>query len=108
MLLKKKWKVIFTYLGIGLFLLVPFCARNAIISGYLIYPYASIDFFNVDRKMLPYSVEFDRTEIMAYGRGIHEISQYNLGIVNWFPIWWASQKAWIKVMLVVNVILLPV
>lgn len=103
----KKWKVVATYIGIGLFILVPFCARNVIISGYLIYPYASLDLFNVDWKMLPYSVDFDRKEIMAYGRGIYEISRYDVGITQWFPAWWEAQKAWVKAMFVVNVILLP-
>ena len=104
----KKWKAITTYIGIGLFILVPFCARNVIISGYLIYPYVSLDLFNVDWKMLPYSVDFDKKEIMAYGRGIYEISQYDVGITQWFPVWWKVQTGWIKALLVTTVILLPV
>lgn len=104
----KKWKAIAMYIGIGLFILVPFCARNVVISGYPVYPYASLDLFNVDWKMLPYSVDFDRKEIMAYGRGIYEISRYDVGITQWFPVWWETQTGWIKALLVTNVILLPV
>lgn len=104
----KKWRAIVMYIGIGFFILVPFLCRNVIISGYLIYPYVSLDLFDVDWKMLPYSVDFDRKEIMAYGRGIYEISRYDVGITQWFPIWWGCQPVWIKVLLVTNVILLPV
>lgn len=104
----KKWKAIVTYIGIGLFILVPFCARNVIISGYLVYPYASLDFFNVDWKMSPYSVDYDRMQIMGRNRGIYEISRYGVGITEWFPIWWKAQAGWIKALVVTNVILLPV
>lgn len=108
MLSAKKWRAIFTYFGLGLFILVPFCARNVIISGYPIYPYAALDIFNVDWKMLPYAVDFDRKEIMAYGRGIHEIDQYGVGITEWFPVWWNNQTVWIRAMLMANVILMPI
>lgn len=108
MLSKKKWKTIFTYVGAGLFILIPYCARNVIISGYLIYPYPAIDLFDVDWKMLPYEVDFDRKEIMAYGRGIYEVGQYDLKITGWFPAWWEAQAVWVKAMLAVNIILLPV
>lgn len=104
----KNWKAIVTYIGIGLFILVPFCARNVIISGYLIYPYASLDLFNVDWKMLPYTVEFEKKEITTRQRGIYEISRYGAGITQWFPAWWKAQAGWIKSMFVVSVISLPV
>lgn len=108
LLYAKKWKAIVTYIGIGLFILAPFCARNVIISGYLVYPYASLDLFNVDWKMLSCSVDYDKMQIMARNRGIYELSRYDVGITQWLPVWWAAQTGWVKALFITNVILMPI
>ncbi|MDE7331358.1 MAG: hypothetical protein K2O16_03840 [Lachnospiraceae bacterium] len=67
-----------------------FLVRNIIISGYILYPYAQLDFFNVDWKMPKRLVEFDHNEIIAWGRSLNDVRKYELGIESWFPIWWKT------------------
>lgn len=101
----KKYKEIAFFIGIGLAVIAPFLIRNVIISGYLVYPYSSIDLFRVDWKMAKSVVDYDHKEIMAYAR---ELCDYNLsdyGLTKWFPIWWNNQSNYIKILLGANAIL---
>lgn len=74
---QKKWGQIFLFLGAGILIVLPFLVRNVIVSGYLIYPYSSIDLFNVDWKMAASFAAYDSREIMAWGRGMTSRSLYN-------------------------------
>ena len=62
--------------------------------------------------MLPYSVNFDKQEITSRARGIFDIERYseacNMSFLEWLPIWWSVKELWLKIMLVVNIVLLPV
>jgi hypothetical protein len=48
---KKKYRVIVFVCIAGLLILIPWLARNAIISGYLVYPLYRIDLFSFDWKV---------------------------------------------------------
>ena len=102
---ERKYKIIFTFVIFGCLIIAPFLIRNVIISGYLLYPYTTIDLFTVDWKMAKSVVDFDRNEIMAYGRGLYDYSLSGLTMHEWFPVWWTQQAIWIKVLLVLNIIL---
>lgn len=102
---ERKYKIIFTFIALGCFIILPFLIRNVIISGYLLYPYTTIDLFAVDWKMAKSVVDFDRNEIMAYGRGLYDYSLSGLTMKEWVPIWWTQQALWIKMLLVINIIL---
>lgn len=73
---------------LGTITLLPFFARNVILSGYLVYPLSSLDLFNVDWKMPAELVRHDGLEIMAWARGMTSSDQYNAGIITWLPVWW--------------------
>ena len=72
-------------------IVLPFLARNVIISGYLLYPYTGIDLFRVDWKM-PVSIALgDRDGIVSHGRAIQNLQNWKeLSMAEWLPIWFAS------------------
>lgn len=108
---KKRYQTIGVMICTGLFILLPFCIRNFIISGYFVYPAAVTGFFDVDWKMLPYSVDFDKKEIAAYAKGVYDKSRYNevwnMSVIEWFPTWWQTKELWLKIALASHIVLLP-
>ena len=112
LLKEKRYKSIMFMIFTGIIILLPFCFRNFVISGYFLYPATVTGFFDVDWKMLPYSVNFDKQEITSRARGIFDIERYseacNMSFLEWLPIWWSVKELWLKIMLVVNIVLLPV
>jgi hypothetical protein len=64
----KQYKLIFSSFFLCCLLFVPWCIRNAIISGYLIYPFPAIDLFDFDWK-IPFSlVEREKMWILSVAR----------------------------------------
>lgn len=85
---------------------LPWMIRSVMISGYLIYPYSVIDLFRVDWKMPEAVLNYDKIEIMVWGRALKDTSLYNMKLWEWFPIWFRSNStinnlifitAWISV-----------
>lgn len=86
----KQWKQMICNLCVGFVVALPWLIRNIIISGYLLYPYSSLDLFDVDWKMLPSVSEYDAKEIMVWGRELRDVALYDMSISEWFPIWFKS------------------
>lgn len=86
----KQWGKMICNISLGLIVIVPWLARNVIISGYLLYPYPQIDLFNVDWKMPASVCVYDAREIMAWGRGLNNYLLYELSIWEWFPRWFET------------------
>ncbi len=86
----------------GILVILPFLLRNIIISGYLIYPYSGIDLFNFDWKMPASVLDYDRHEILSWGRGIKDVYKYNLPITDWFPGWFGKLNLFLKICLILN------
>lgn len=101
---QKKWKQILMFLTAGLLIVIPFLARNIIVSGYLIYPYSAIDLFDVDWKMAASIAVDDSREIMAWGRGMTSRSMYDAGFSVWFPKWYDNQQSMIKALFLTNAV----
>jgi hypothetical protein len=64
----KQYKSLFIGVIIGCILLIPWFVRNVIVSGYLIFPYATIDLFNVDWKVPAASAEKVQIIIRSWAR----------------------------------------
>lgn len=92
LLKKRDWKKIVLNIGLGLIIAIPWLARNVVISGYLVYPYPQIDLFKVDWKMPASILSYDSQEIMVWGRGIRDVSLYDLPLWKWFPTWYEQQS----------------
>ncbi len=103
LLLKKKNIKGFMFCLIsGVMVILPFLLRNVVISGYLIYPYSGIDLFSFDWKMPASVLDFDRHEILSWGRGIKDVYRYNLPMTEWFPTWLAALSPFLKICLCLN------
>lgn len=103
---QKNWRTIGFGACAGIVVLIPFLIRNVIISGYLLYPYPMIDLFDVDWKMPAYTVNFDRLEIMAWGRALDDVYRYGEGLREWVPIWFWDLNAAQERLIVVNIVLI--
>jgi len=75
----------------GALVLLPFLIRNVILSGYLIYPYPSIDLFNFDWKVPLEFANNDRLDVISFGRYVGA-GDPMASFSTWFPIWLARQS----------------
>lgn len=104
----KKWKETAVCLGSGFLTVLPFLVRNVMISGYLIYPYTTLDIFSVDWKMPEYMVNRDRNEIMAWGRELRDVNKIDYPIWDWFPIWFQELTGAQRALFLLNVLLIVI
>lgn len=85
----RKKKEIIIYSVIGILVSLPYVIRNVIISGYLLYPVASLDIFNFDWE-IPKSVVLSDSvaiKLFARGNGDWNYSDINLNILSWITLW---------------------
>lgn len=87
LLREKKWKQIGVFLGMGLLLAIPWMARSVLISGWLIYPLAAIDLFDVPWKQSKQSLLSDAGEIKLWARGVYYEMTAKEPIWEWYGIW---------------------
>jgi len=105
---QKKYTYIVKYLLVGTIILLPFLARNVMISGYLLYPYPEIDIFSVDWKMPKFTLYFERNEIKTWGWGLNDVYRFNAPITEWYPALRKSLTPVLEILLYINVILAPI
>ena len=96
---KKMFKEFGIFLLIGFLSFLPYMIRNVILSGWLFYPVASIDLFNVVWKIPAEYMKVDSDQIKVWGRCLYDITRINDGVTTWFPIWWAEKQHY-EVMLI--------
>lgn len=103
---KRQWKKVALFLGAGAVIALPFLIRNVVISGYLLYPYPSIDLFDMDWKMPSYVAEEDSIEIRAWGRGMTQKDMYEAPASVWLPKWYDNLSTGFQILLWLNIPLL--
>ena len=108
LLRQKEWKKVGFYIGWGVLILLPFLIRNVILSGYLLYPYASIDLFSVDWKMPAEAVRGDAAEIMRWGQNMQYSNIAKPTLRQWLPVWFADQEGYVKLLLRVTGAMIPI
>ena len=86
----------------GLVTAIPWLIRNVLISGYLIYPYAAIDWFPVDWKMPEEVLEMDKMEIVVFGREVKNVAAYHDPVTAWLPTWFGNQMMKYKLLIIVG------
>ncbi|EMJ58203.1 putative membrane protein [Leptospira interrogans serovar Valbuzzi str. Duyster] len=83
-------KKLLIVISIIFLILLPWLIRNVILSGYLIYPFSTIDIFNFDWKVPLNAVVSEKLSITGWarnpGEGYKEAAQMKFW--EWFPIWW--------------------
>ena len=92
LLKEKKYMEIGIYLGSGLAAVFPYLARNVILSGWLVYPFAGVDLFSVDWKIPVGEVLYDSEEIKVYAKGMTDVLLKDLPMEQWLPGWFSALK----------------
>ncbi len=87
MIKEKRTKEIFKFLGLGVLSIAPFLVRNVILSGWLVYPFTSVDLFDFDFKIPKGMADYDAKEIQVWGRGFSDVTRYDETVMSWLPEW---------------------
>jgi len=68
----------------------PWLVRNIIITGWLVYPFPSIDLFSFDWQVPISNVIAEKFAVTGYARspGDLPLSAAQMNISDWFPPWW--------------------
>ena len=88
----RQFRKTFIYFTMGVIVLLPYLIRNYLISGWLIYPFAGIDLFQVDWKVPLAVLQRDAGQIEAYGKCLYKPELADTPIRQWIPVWWAGQR----------------
>ncbi len=104
----KEYKKVIGNLLAGILIVLPFLIRNIIISGYLVYPYAGIDLFDVDWKMDEAVLEMDRQDITMFGRGITNSGEYGKPLKEWLPDWFMAKEWNDKIIIILGIMAIVV
>lgn len=108
----KKHRVlhIIKFVVMGFLVMLPFVARSVVISGYLVYPVAGIDLFNVDWKMPRAVAVTDDAAIKLFARAAGAKYSY-LNITDrfgtWFVNWLQHNWAQYSVLAIAGLIIAP-
>lgn len=87
---------------IGILFVLPWLARNVVLSGYLLYPLPQIDLFNFDWKVPWQNALASQQGITAWARWPkHSVEEVlGLPLTQWVPIWWSQQESVDRLMIV--------
>lgn len=96
---EKRGKEIAKFLGLGALTVLPFLIRNVILSGWLVYPFTSVDLFSFDFKIPKGMAEYDSKEIQVWGRGFSDVTRFDEPAFKWLPKWAAALDSVNKVFL---------
>lgn len=101
---KKKIKEILIYISLGIITLIPFLIRNFIISGWLLYPFPTLDLFSVDWKLPIQYVIIDSNQLKTWARCLYDAKLINTPMSEWIPIWWNSQERYAQMLILTNIL----
>ena len=106
----KNFIKVLSFCLIGCLVFLPYVIRNVIISGYLLYPVASIDLFNFDWEIPKSVILSDNIIIKTYARNWgngYSIEDWSKSFFNWFTIWVQKAPSYYGVLGLVNLIISP-
>jgi hypothetical protein len=90
------WRKLFLILTVGALVFVPYFIRNYVLSGYLIYPYPSLNLFNPDWKVPIQYVNEMKSVISAHAQsGDWQQRPFS----EWFPLWYSHLSTGFKIIL---------
>jgi hypothetical protein len=87
---------------IAFFFLFQWIMRNVILSGYLVFPYPSIDIFSFDWKIPITKVVDEKNWILSWARipRKHWGEVLSMPLIDWFPVWFSSKPLLLKTMFI--------
>lgn len=94
---EKRYREIGIYLFLGILAVFPYLARNVILSGWLVYPFPSIDLFSFDWKIPAGEAAYDGEEIKVYAKGMTDVLLKDTPMTQWLPGWFQTLKGLEKI-----------
>ena len=90
---------------LALIIVVPFLVRNIIISGWILYPVTSLDFFGFSWEIPKGVAAFDAKEIKTFGRGYNDVVTYgDVPFKQWIVNWFNGISGFNKIMIILDII----
>jgi hypothetical protein len=90
-------------------IVAPWLARNIITTGWLVYPFPSLDLFSFDWKVPLENVIREKESVTGWarspGKGYREVLE--MDFVDWIPIWWQKRMGSVHGVIFVLSIVLP-
>jgi hypothetical protein len=92
--------------AVSALIIVPWVARYVILTGWLIYPFTSLDIFSFDWKV-PFTIALnEKYSVTGFARspgpGWSDAARMN--IIQWFPAWWHGTAIKYKLLISISVI----
>lgn len=93
------WKQAFWVIGVGCIIIIPWLARNVILSGYLIFPLANLDLFSPDWKVAGNVAQYEQDIITFWARFHLNETEFDPAkltwpLGRWFSWWWTHWWYW--------------
>ena len=88
----KKWVNILGYCCIGLIIMLPYIIRNILLTGWFVYPFSAIDFFNVDWKLSKDIVIVMSNAVTNYARGVADWAGSVSSDFSWLSTWFIQDS----------------
>lgn len=87
---KSEFKKVLWIIPVISIIISPWLIRNIILSGWLIYPFPSLDLFSFEWEVPINNVISEKIAIKGWAReaGAHYAAAANKNFLSWFPIWW--------------------
>lgn len=82
---KSAWGLLF----ISVVILFPWIARNVILTGWLVYPFPTLDLFDFDWKLPVQTVIYEKNAVIGWARDPAVFMEAaKMSTLEWFPLWW--------------------
>lgn len=93
------WKQAFWVMALGCLIIIPWLARNVILSGYLLFPLASLDLFSPDWKVAGNIAQYEQDVITFWARFHLNETEFDPAKLTWpfsrwFSWWWTHWWYW--------------
>lgn len=71
-------------------IMLPWLTRNFILTGWLVYPFPSVDLFSFDWQVPAASVIEEKMHVTGWARrpGELHLAAAQMNMSEWFPLWW--------------------
>lgn len=98
---QKEWKGLLVMAALGVLALLPWVARNIVLSGYPVFPEPAIDPFSVDWKIPPDIAAAEKESIQSWAKipRLEVAAVQAMSLREWAVIWYYNQTTNRKAML---------
>lgn len=106
---QKQFKIVALTIAGCVVYMVPWLARNVIISGYIIFPFAKLDFFSFDWKLPIDSVKWHENAIRIWAiNPEYDLSkELQVPFSEWFPGWF-ERLTYIQSVIIIFIVLFTI